>query len=132
MFANMLFTCLLFISLLCKLHVTSRSIISNTFYVCQVLFIYLFVTSKIVLSNCGFPLAIDFLIDVGSPVSTLCLTTHHLVPVLSHPVSLLSELHQVTQSCRQSKPDKPLVRRPCDLASKLMACWEQWQCGILG
>lgn len=70
MFASMLFTCLLFISLLCKFHVTSKSIISNTFYVCQVLFVSIFVTSKIVLSNCGFPLAIDCFIAVGSPVST--------------------------------------------------------------
>lgn len=70
MFASMIFTCLLFISLLCKFHVTSKSIISNTFYVCQVLFISIFVTSKVVLSNCGFLLAIDCLIAVGSPVST--------------------------------------------------------------
>lgn len=35
-------------------------------------FFALFVTSKIVLSSCRSPLAIDDFLTVGSPVSTLC------------------------------------------------------------
>ena len=93
-------------------------------------FFALFVTSKIVLSSCRSPLAIDyFLTAMGSPVSPMCLITYHTMPVLSHPVSLLSEIHQVKQSCRQitkssdSKPDEPLVLRPCELGSKIMASY---------
>lgn len=66
-------------------------------------FFALFVTSEIVLSSCRSPLATDDSYSRGVSSVNLCPITYHTMPVLSHPVSLLSEIHEVKQSCRQIK-----------------------------
>lgn len=106
---------------------------------CQTLILF-FVISQIMLASFRFLLVTDdFLTAVGSPVSTLCTIIYRVMLVVSHPMSLLSEIQTKQKKAvgksrrgQTQKPDKPLGLRLCQLLSKLRACYQQRQYGTLG